>query len=138
MKRARTKQPDQTPHMSLEKIIDWCKAIDTGAAREIAQAAQRLMQTCDMPATERQKEIKKMCGAWNVDRGRGKKGERPLSVLRQELQAKLAKGASKLHCASEPSTSFLVNLPATHPFFCYMESRRWGCLLYTSPSPRDV
>ena len=67
-----------------------------------------------------------MCGAWNVDRGRGKKGERPLSVLRQELQAKLAKGASELHRASEPSTSLLVNLSATHPFFGYMESRRWG------------
>ena len=126
MKRARTKQPDKTPHMSLKKIIDWCEAIDTGAAREIAQAAQRLMQTCDMPATERQKEIRKMCGAWNVDRRRGKKGERLLSTLRQELQAKLAKGASELHRASEPSTSLLVNLSATHPFFWYMESRRWG------------
>jgi len=126
MKRARTKQPDQTPHMRLEKIIEWCQAIDTGAAREIAQAAHRLMQTCDMPATERQKEIRKMCGAWNVDRGGGKKGERRLSALKQELQAKLAKGASKLHWANEPSTSFLVNLPAAHPFFCYMESRRWG------------
>ena len=106
MKRARTKQPDKTPHMSLKKIIDWCEAIDTGAAREIAQAAQRLMHTCDMPATEQQKEIRKMCGAWNVDRRRGKKGERLLSTLRQELQAKLAKHASELDRASEPSPSF--------------------------------
>ena len=106
MKRARTKQPDQTPHMRLEKIIEWCQAIDTGAAREIAQAAHRLMQTCDMPATEQQKEIRKMCGAWNVDRGGGKKGERRLSALKQELQAKLAKGASKLHWANEPTATW--------------------------------
>ena len=116
MKRARTKQPDQTPHMRLEKIIEWCQAIDTGAAREIAQAAHRLMQTCDMPATERQKEIRKMCGAWNVDRGGGKKGERRLSALKQELQAKLAKGASELHRASEPSTS----MSAPSPSFCHV------------------
>ena len=92
MKRARTKQPGQTPHMRLEKIIEWCQAIDTGAAREIAQAAHRLMQTCDMPATERQKEIRKMCGAWNVDRGGGKKRRTPPLCTQTRVASKAGQG----------------------------------------------
>ena len=77
--------------MSLEETIERCEAIDTEAARQIAQAAQRLIQTADMGASERQKEIKKLSSVWNVGRGRGTKGERLLSALKQELQAKLAK-----------------------------------------------
>ena len=99
MKRARTKQPDKTPHMSLKKIIDWCEAIDTGAAREIAQAAQRLMRA-------NQTQIRNLCPLWGVERRDEEKNERLVPVLKAELQAKLAKHASELDVASEPSPSF--------------------------------
>ena len=102
--------------MSLEETIERCEAIDTEAARQIAQAAQRLIQTADMGASDRQKEIKKLSSVWNVGRGRGTKGERLLSALKQELQAKLAKRASELHGASEPSTP----MSAAPPSFCHV------------------
>ena len=69
-----------------------------------------------MGASDRQKEIKKLSSVWNVGRGRGTKGERLLSALKQELQAKLAKLASELHGASEPSTP----MSAAPPSFCHV------------------
>ena len=118
----RTEQQDQTLHMSLEEIIERCEAIDTEAARQIAQAAQRLMQTSDKSSSERQKEIRTLCTAWNVQRRCGKRGERPLGVLRQELQAKLAKDLSELHSAGEPRTP----MSPPSPLFSKFASREFA------------
>ena len=84
-----TEHEDQTPHMSLGEIIGRCDAIDNEAAREIAQAAKKLMQPS-------QKEIRSLCSAWKVIRRDGKKCEPQGRVLRAELQAKLAKRVREL------------------------------------------
>ena len=79
-----TEQQDQTTHMSLEEIIARCEVIDNEAAREIAQAAQRLMRA-------NQPQIRNLCPVWGVDRKDEEKKERSVPVLKAELQAKLAK-----------------------------------------------
>ena len=94
-----TEQEEQTTHMSLEEIIARCEVIDNEAAREIAQAAQRLMRA-------NQPQIRNLCPVWGVDRKDEEKKERSVPVLKAELQAKLAKHASKLDRASEPLPSF--------------------------------
>ena len=94
-----TEQQNQTPQMSLEEIIARCEVIDNEAARKIAQAAQRLMRA-------NQTQIRNLCPLWGVDRKDEEKNERLVPVLKAELQAKLAKHASELDVASEPSPSF--------------------------------
>ena len=94
-----TEQQNQTPHMSLEEIIARCEVIDNEAARKIAQAAQRLMRA-------NQTQIRNLCPLWGVERRDEEKNERLVPVLKAELQAKLAKHASELDVASEPSPSF--------------------------------
>ena len=56
-----TEQEELTTHMSLEEIIARCEVIDNEAAREIAQAAQRLMRA-------NQPQIRNLCPVWGVDR----------------------------------------------------------------------
>ena len=94
-----TEQQNQTPQMSLEEIIARCEVIDNEAARKIAQAAQRLMRA-------NQTQIRNLCPLWGVERRDEEKKERLVPVLKAELQAKLAKHASELDVASEPSPSF--------------------------------